>query len=178
MQLQLPVKLSMVEASGAGYSQTYTNIKADVEQPDALFKVPDGYHTAMPPRGTDGDMSTAFYPCAWAVNSPLVINSVGTYFASDAVTAYTTVGGGSGFPPLPNFPCIFIQDYPQFEYPLFGYPLTPLPNYLQDVWVVEDTGGFVPWIPYVAFGYIEFTTRPIHLYETTRFVGEVVLIIN
>jgi hypothetical protein len=176
--LQLPLRLTMVEASGAGYAQSYSNIKAGVEPAGDLFAIPSGYSLAVAPKATPDDATVANTPCLWATNSPLVINSVGPFLAAGTVAAFTFIGGGSGFPPLPDLPCLFEYDEGGFEYPLIGYPTTPLPNLFYDYWAVEDSGGVVPWIPYVSFGYIYFRTRPLHLVQYTSFYAEVVLLIN
>jgi hypothetical protein len=76
--------------------------------------------------------------------------------------------------------CWFTEDWAQFEYPLTGYPLFNLPLHL-DFWDVYDTGGWVPSLPYVAFGYIGFTADPVLPVPGVnrgRFTTEVVLLIN
>ena len=177
-EAQLPVRVTSVEPSGAGYTQTYRNIRTGVEPAADLFEVPVDYRVADPASSTPENSIAGVNICDVLWTSPLVINSVGTFYASGLVEAYAL----SMYVPFPinaTVPCWFSDDSALFEAPLHGDALYDLPFPL-DPWGVFDTGAWVPYLPYVAFGYINFVVTPVlpFPHQTRRVTSEVILIVN
>ncbi|BCB77719.1 hypothetical protein GCM10022251_82000 [Phytohabitans flavus] len=185
-EVQLPVSLTVVKPSGKEYTQTYTNIRAGVEPDAKLFEVPAGFASAAPSPAAAPTRETAAAAasagdCPYAANSPLVISSSGPFLGGGVLEAYTgsAILYPNPFSPTPT-PCWFIADSAVFESPMDGHPLFPL-QLPFDLWDVYDTGGWVPTLPYVAFGYITFQVRPILPFppaRTSQFTTEIILIVT
>jgi hypothetical protein len=104
--------------------------------------VPAGYREV----GAGPTRSVAAQPCPLTnAPDPLVLSSFGFSLGGGYVTAVTD----------PAIPCIFVADGAFFEYPLTGFPTTPL-GLPFDQWFAFDTGGLLPFVPYVAFGDVAF----------------------
>jgi hypothetical protein len=187
-EAQLPVSLTAVKTSGEEYTQTYTNIRAGVEPDAKLFEVPAGFASAAPSRAATAPTpdaaaaaAAAAGECPYVTNSPLVISSTGGFLGGGVVEAYTgsTVVYPTPWDPIVS-PCWFTADGAVFESPMDGHPLFDL-QVPFDLWDVYDTGGWVPTLPYVAFGYITFEVRPFFPYppaRTSQFTAEVILIVT
>ncbi len=149
--LELAVKTHVVEPDGSSYTQSYTNIRTGTALAADLFAVPAGFRAAAPrptgtANGTAGAGTNASCPLNLFPSDPLLLTSIGLFFAVGIVAAETD--GAQN--------CFFAADAGVFQYPMWGYPITPLflPS---DQWFVYDTGlGCLPFYPYVAFGDIAF----------------------
>jgi hypothetical protein len=138
-QLQIPVQTRVVEASGAGYTQTYTNIHSGSEPAAGLFAVPAGYHEA-----TAGDVRAASTDCSLdIVPDPVVVLTIPYLLGYSDVFAFTSVDNA----------CLFVADAAAWELPLWLRPVSPLLLPV-DWWFARDTGLY-PGV-WAAFGDIAF----------------------
>jgi hypothetical protein len=137
--IRLAVQTKVVDATGAGYTRTYTNIKAGTEPAADLFTVPAGYTEVREPAAATLDST----PCPLTISpDPLILESFGFLLGSRTLTATTDFA---------NAACLIAGGGAYLEYPLSLAQLTPLPlPYLQ--LQVFDNGGALPYVPYLAFG--------------------------
>jgi hypothetical protein len=135
--VQLAVRTSVVDATGASFTQAYTNIRAGVEPAARLFTVPAGYRELADPP-THATLQEA---CPIYNNDPVFLESFGPFLGAGVANAVTN----------PDINCIFVADGGAFEPPLAGFPTVPLGSFL-DQWYVFDDGGDVPFLPWVSFG--------------------------
>jgi hypothetical protein len=84
-------------------------------------------------------------PCP--INAPETVSLVSFGFFLGAAVAEATTDGAKG--------CRFLDSYGIAEPPLAGFPLTDLGrDYFQ--WYIYDDGGPVPFLPWIAYGVIEW----------------------
>jgi len=136
--IRLAVQTKVVDTTGAGYTRSYTNIKAGTEPSADLFTVPAGYTEA-----SDAAATLDSTPCPLDISpDPMILESFGFSLGSRTLTATTDFA---------NAACLIVGGAVYLEYPLSFVQLTPLPlPYLQ--LQVYDNGGLLPYVPYVAFG--------------------------
>ncbi|HYQ70089.1 hypothetical protein [Actinophytocola sp.] len=154
--VQLPVRTTVVDESGATNTQTYTNIKAGVAPAASLFTVPAGYREARPGAATGHGVLAN---CPLQNDDPVFLTSFDlVYLDARYVNATTDPFAG----------CAFVADAGAFQYPLNGFPTTDL-LLPYDQWLVYDNGGLLPYLPYVAFGDIVFVAaNPFEPDTTTK----------
>lgn len=138
--IQLAVQIRVVEASGAAYTRTYTDIQTKAV-PAELFTVPSGYRQV--------DATTAAVQqspeCPLAIApDPLILTSFPGYLDGNYHIGYTDT---------PNTGCVIAEAgylYNQFDvlWPAQATPLL-LPAF---AWFWYDNGGPIPFSPYVVFG--------------------------
>lgn len=138
-EVQLAVQIRIVDAGGQVYERSYTDIHAGVEPAASLFTVPAGYRDAAVVAA-----SPMAAPDCPLTNSPdpLLLSSFGFSLGLGTITGSTD---------FPNAGCLIAASAIYVEYPMGFRLLDPagLP-YLR--WLVGDAGGFLPYVPYVAFG--------------------------
>lgn len=138
--LQLPVQTRFYDAAGQDVTTTYTDIR--IAEPAAdLFAAPAGYREGRPASqaGTNATCPLDIY------FDPSVFVSVRPYGGYGAVGALTDVGS-----------CLFVADAGWWESPLYLAAITRLLLPF-DIWVFGDSVyGYVPFLPWVAFGYVAF----------------------
>jgi hypothetical protein len=134
--LKLAVQTRIVEATGAEYVRTYTDIQAAVAPPAELFTVPAGY------RAADSVTPTAL-PCpVSAAPNPLFLDSFGWFLGAGIQRGQTD---------YPTFGCVITYTEAGVQYPLWAVgESTGIDSF---EWLFYDTGGPLPWVPWIAFGY-------------------------
>jgi len=136
--VQLAVRTVIVDQNNQTYEKSYANIQAGVEPAASLFGIPAGFREASavanPLAAPDCPLSTS--------PDPLLLSSFGFSLGLGTITGVTD---------FPNAGCLIAASAIYVEYPLAFRLLDPagLP-YLR--WLVGDTGGLLPYVPYVAFG--------------------------
>jgi hypothetical protein len=156
-KVQLPVRTTVVEDSGAVNTQTYTNIKAGAEPAAELFAAPAGYREVKPGAAKGNGLLAN---CPLQNDDPVFLTSFDlAYLDARYVNAITDPGAG----------CVFVFDQlVLLDYPLNAFPTTDLLLPF-DQWLVYDNGGFLPYLPYVAFADIVFVAgNPVEPDTTTK----------
>lgn len=141
-EVQLPLRSRVQQPTGEVLEQAYTNLRVGVEPAGSLFEVPTGYRESDPTAA----QPQAMCPVTWT--STVLLVSTGPFLGAGSVLAATDPGVG----------CLFIADAAVFELPLDGFPVTPL-GLPVDEWFVFDTGLPVPFLPWVAFGFVGFVAN-------------------
>lgn len=139
--IQLAVQIRVVEASGAGYTRTYTDIRTKTAPAAELFAVPAGYRLLDQTAAT---VQQAPECPLTIVPDPLILTSFPGYLDGNYHIGYTD---------FPNAGCIIAQAAAAlnpFDV-LQVAQATPigLPAF---AWFWYDNGGLVPFLPYVVFG--------------------------
>ncbi|HEU5472979.1 MAG TPA: hypothetical protein VFV67_20225 [Actinophytocola sp.] len=155
--IQLAVRTQVVDAAGARYEKTYTDIRTGVSLAADLFTVPAGYRAADPTAVAAVDCPVAVVP------NPLFIDSFGPFLGA---------GFQAGVTDFPNAACLIVNSAAIVESPLWAVDTTPLGLPFFE-WFFFDTGLPVPFLPWTAFGASCYQAA--NLEDTTEACGLVIL---